>query len=438
MELYIEPSVRRLVAQHLGVGLEDLGTDVSLRDDLAADSLDLVEVAMALEAEFAIVVPELLLDQVRTYGDLVRATAVLVRMRSGAEARGAKTPPRIWVRIVPLATGSCGTFERTGWLTPYTAETIAEDALRAGRGARLEVTIAASTASGVAQVRQQFAGLGARGIEVIVREDRPAEPPARSTTDRPTEQERLAASARDLTLTHRLLDELTGAPTTVSIAGYVGDDPWQADDLVAGVGQHAKRFGDATPAEQAEALSGSGPCRFVDGDPRGHGYRATTEGHHVHAQFVRPSAEAWYSIGDVVERTGTRVEIGPGNARFFQTDRCTGVGPEGQVGSWQEATFYSQDRAPEAFSIGSSLTRLTSAGYPAGRPEGLRAQFALAAPPANGFRARTATLEWAGEEGACTLLIVVSAHVAGREQFAEVALHRGPECTLEVRLLPPA
>src|SRR5215475_13815788 len=89
-------------------------------------------------------------------------------------------------------------------------------------------------------------------------------------------------------LTHRLLDQLTGAPTTVTVTGYEGDDPWQADDLIACVGQDAKRFGDATPAEQSQALSGSGPCQFDEGDPPRSEYRATAEGHHVHAHFDQP------------------------------------------------------------------------------------------------------------------------------------------------------
>jgi acyl carrier protein len=168
---FVEPHVRRLVAEHLGVGVEELGSDVSLRDDLAADSLDLVELAMALEAEFAIVVPESILDRVRTYGDLVHATGVLIRTRCEAEARGAERPLRIWARITPPGGGSAGTLERTGWLSPYSAETVAEDALRAGRGARLEVTVAASTTAGFARVQQQFAGLGKRGVQVIVRRD---------------------------------------------------------------------------------------------------------------------------------------------------------------------------------------------------------------------------------------------------------------------------
>ena len=82
MDEFVEPHVRRLVAGHLGVGVEELVSGVSLRDDLAADSLDLVELAVALEGEFAIVVPERILDEVRTFGDLVRATGLLIHTRS--------------------------------------------------------------------------------------------------------------------------------------------------------------------------------------------------------------------------------------------------------------------------------------------------------------------------------------------------------------------
>src|SRR5207237_857896 len=81
--------------------------------------------------EFAIVVPERILDQVRTYGDLVQATGLLIRTRCEEEAGGAERPLRMWVRITPPAGGSAGTLDRTGWLTPYTAETVAQDALRA-------------------------------------------------------------------------------------------------------------------------------------------------------------------------------------------------------------------------------------------------------------------------------------------------------------------
>jgi acyl carrier protein len=207
MELFVECSVRRLVADHLGVGLEELVAGVSLREDLAADSLDLVELAMMLEAEFGIAVPERILDRVRTYGDLVQATGLLIRARRAAEARAAEPPLRMWARVVPPAGESAGTLERAGWLTPYAAETIAEDAVRAGHGTRLEVTVAAGTDDiGFARVRHHFTWLRERDVRVTVRRD---DPPAVQPVS-----------------THPVLDPLTGAPTKVTVADYV--DPLTA------------------------------------------------------------------------------------------------------------------------------------------------------------------------------------------------------------------
>jgi acyl carrier protein len=440
MNEFVEPHVRRLVAERLGVGVEELVSDVSLRDDLAADSLDLVELAMALEGEFAIVVPERILDEVRTYSDLVHTTSLLIRARCEAEARGAEPPDRIWVRIVPAGGESSGTLERTGWLTPYTAETIAEDAVAAGRGASLEVKVAASATAGLARVQHQFARLGARGVQVTVRhDDRPAGPPVDSTADRVAERHQVAAAGAEPPLTHRLLDQLTGARTTVTVTGYEGDDPWQADDLIASVGQDAKRFGDATPTEQKQALSGSGPSQFLEGGPPRCEYRATAEGHHVHAHFDQPHCATPDATREVIGKTSIHLDIGPGivrNERYYRTDLCTEVGPRGELLTREGATYYVREPGQRSFAIASCLTRPTPARYRAGCEQGLRAQFDLSAPSPNGFRARTATLDCATDDCACTLFIVVSAQVAGTEQFAQVTLRRGAETTMDVHRLP--
>jgi acyl carrier protein len=109
MDECVEPHVRRLVAEHLGVGAEKLVPHVSLREDLAADSLDLVGLAIALEGEFAIVVSERILDRVRTFGDLVGATGLLVRARCDeVEARGGEPARRVRRHIVPAGGGSTG------------------------------------------------------------------------------------------------------------------------------------------------------------------------------------------------------------------------------------------------------------------------------------------------------------------------------------------
>src|SRR5207244_4186303 len=76
---------RGVVAEHLGVGEEELAPEVSLSDDLAVDSLDLVDLALVLEGEFGITVPEAVLEDVRTYGELVKSVEALVRERE-AEA----------------------------------------------------------------------------------------------------------------------------------------------------------------------------------------------------------------------------------------------------------------------------------------------------------------------------------------------------------------
>lgn len=165
---FVEPHLRRLVAEHLGVGLEVLVSGVTLRDDLAVDSLDLVGLVMVLEGEFAIAMSERTVDEVRTYGDLVHATGLLIRARG--LTTGTEPAPRIRVRIVS-ASGEPTTLERTGLLTPYSAETIADDALYAGDGAQLEVMVTKSTTAGLARIEQQFAGLGRHGIRVTVRHD---------------------------------------------------------------------------------------------------------------------------------------------------------------------------------------------------------------------------------------------------------------------------
>jgi acyl carrier protein len=167
----VEPRVRRIVADQLGVGVEELAPEVSLTDDLAADSLDLVEVALALESEFDLAVPEQILAEVRTYADLVGATLELTRQRRRLDARRAEVPAVVRARIVSPA-GENSTFERTATLTPYEAEEITEDALRAGRGARLELTVPPGTSdAGLVGVQEQFARLGPRGIQVSVRRE---------------------------------------------------------------------------------------------------------------------------------------------------------------------------------------------------------------------------------------------------------------------------
>ena len=160
---FVEPRVRRLVAENLGVDAEELSLDVSLVDDLAADSLDVLEVGLTLEADLGLSIPERALSRVRTYGDLVETVLTLVRARR--ELPGGE-PLLVAARVVPTRGG---VIERAGWLTPYVVQSIGEDARRAGQGARLELGVGAATSDAhLARVVEQFAWLAAFGVDVKV------------------------------------------------------------------------------------------------------------------------------------------------------------------------------------------------------------------------------------------------------------------------------
>lgn len=161
--------VRQLVAERLGVGPEMLASHASLRDDLAADSLDLLEVSVALEDDLGVTLPERMLDDVRTVGELVAATVAIARTRGAA--LGLLEPVRLRARIAG-PDGQHRVLERSDVLTPYALEAVAEDARYAGRGARVDVTLGADApTSALDSVRAALDSLAARGVTVTVQRD---------------------------------------------------------------------------------------------------------------------------------------------------------------------------------------------------------------------------------------------------------------------------
>lgn len=54
----IEERVRKIVSEQLGVKEEEVRNDASFVEDLGADSLDTVELVMALEEEFETEIPD--------------------------------------------------------------------------------------------------------------------------------------------------------------------------------------------------------------------------------------------------------------------------------------------------------------------------------------------------------------------------------------------
>lgn len=62
----VESRVRKIVAEQLGVKEEELRNDASFVDDLGADSLDTVELVMALEEEFETEIPDEKAEKIMT------------------------------------------------------------------------------------------------------------------------------------------------------------------------------------------------------------------------------------------------------------------------------------------------------------------------------------------------------------------------------------
>ncbi len=70
MEALVE-RVNVIITDQLGVEKDALSAEANLLDDLGADSLDVVELVMAVEAEFGIAVPDEDVENIRTIGDIV-------------------------------------------------------------------------------------------------------------------------------------------------------------------------------------------------------------------------------------------------------------------------------------------------------------------------------------------------------------------------------
>ncbi|MFV0528451.1 MAG: acyl carrier protein [Lachnospiraceae bacterium] len=64
--------INEMVAEALGADAATLTADTSFKEDLGADSLDLFELAMALEEEYGVEIPTEDLEQMVTIGDVVK------------------------------------------------------------------------------------------------------------------------------------------------------------------------------------------------------------------------------------------------------------------------------------------------------------------------------------------------------------------------------
>ena len=68
----IDQRVKDIIVEQLGVKPEQVTPDAKFIEDLGADSLDTVELVMALEEEFGIEVPDEQAEKLQSVGDVIK------------------------------------------------------------------------------------------------------------------------------------------------------------------------------------------------------------------------------------------------------------------------------------------------------------------------------------------------------------------------------
>mgnify|MGYP000105139731 CR=1 FL=1 len=64
--------MKEIIADQLSVDADSITEASSFKDDLGADSLDVVDLVMSLEDEFDIEIPDEEIENIKTVGDVVK------------------------------------------------------------------------------------------------------------------------------------------------------------------------------------------------------------------------------------------------------------------------------------------------------------------------------------------------------------------------------
>ncbi|MBU0573070.1 MAG: acyl carrier protein [Candidatus Margulisiibacteriota bacterium] len=70
-EAKVFEEIKKVVAEQLGVGEAEITREASYVDDLGADSLDTVELVMALEEAFSMEIPDEEAEKIKTVGNTI-------------------------------------------------------------------------------------------------------------------------------------------------------------------------------------------------------------------------------------------------------------------------------------------------------------------------------------------------------------------------------
>ncbi|HTO52050.1 MAG TPA: acyl carrier protein [Myxococcota bacterium] len=67
----VEDKIREIIVEQLGVSAEEVVPEASFIDDLGADSLDIVELVMAIEEEFGLEIPDEDAERMQNIADAI-------------------------------------------------------------------------------------------------------------------------------------------------------------------------------------------------------------------------------------------------------------------------------------------------------------------------------------------------------------------------------
>jgi acyl carrier protein len=70
LKMSVNPKVKDIIVEQLGVDPEKVKSEASFIDDLGADSLDIVELVMAMEEEFDLEIPDEDAEKLKTVNDV--------------------------------------------------------------------------------------------------------------------------------------------------------------------------------------------------------------------------------------------------------------------------------------------------------------------------------------------------------------------------------
>jgi acyl carrier protein len=68
----VSEKLREIIADKLGISIDEVTPNATFREDLGADSLDLFDIVMALEDEFGVSIPNEDVESIQTVEDAVK------------------------------------------------------------------------------------------------------------------------------------------------------------------------------------------------------------------------------------------------------------------------------------------------------------------------------------------------------------------------------